>query len=170
MAAAEIVSERLVLPYWAESWRPVAGASVQQRMMPRSAEANIEAKIVKVGVNEFSCIGHLVTRAVVNSRKVQVVAINDPFTDFSHMVYMFQYDSSHGHFKSTVKAENRKLVINGNVLDNDIKKAMKAAAEGPMKGILGYTEDQIVLCDFNGDIHSSIFDAAGGIALNDNLV
>lgn len=51
-----------------------------------------------------------------------------------------------------------------------IKKVMKAAAEGPMKGVLGYTEEQVVSTDFNGDPHSSTFDAAAGIALNDNFV
>ncbi|XP_072892794.1 LOW QUALITY PROTEIN: glyceraldehyde-3-phosphate dehydrogenase [Hemitrygon akajei] len=53
---------------------------------------------------------------------------------------------------------------------DEIKKAVKAAAEGPMKGILGYTEDQVVSTDFNGDTHSSIFDAGAGIALNNNFV
>jgi len=52
----------------------------------------------------------------------------------------------------------------------DIKKAMKAASEGPMKGILGYTEDEVVSSDFNGDPRTSIFDAKAGIALNDNFV
>uniref|UniRef100_V9L343 Glyceraldehyde-3-phosphate dehydrogenase n=1 Tax=Callorhinchus milii TaxID=7868 RepID=V9L343_CALMI len=52
----------------------------------------------------------------------------------------------------------------------DIKKAVKAAADGPMKGILGYTEDQVVSTDFNGDTHSSIFDASAGIALTDTFV
>jgi glyceraldehyde 3-phosphate dehydrogenase len=51
-----------------------------------------------------------------------------------------------------------------------IKKAMKAAAEGPMKGILGYTEDAVVSTDFLGDARSSIFDADAGISLNDNFV
>lgn len=51
-----------------------------------------------------------------------------------------------------------------------IKAAMKAAAEGPMKGILGYTEDSVVSTDFIGDSHSSIFDAGAGISLNDNFV
>ncbi|KAK1895393.1 Glyceraldehyde-3-phosphate dehydrogenase [Dissostichus eleginoides] len=52
----------------------------------------------------------------------------------------------------------------------DIKKVVKAAADGPMKGILGYTEDQVVSTDFNGDLHSSIFDAGAGIALNEHFV
>lgn len=53
---------------------------------------------------------------------------------------------------------------------DDIKKVVKAAADGPLKGILGYTEEQVVSSDFNGDDHSSIFDAGAGIALNKNFV
>lgn len=52
----------------------------------------------------------------------------------------------------------------------DIKKAMKEAAEGELKGILGYTEDEVVSQDFVGDARTSIFDAKAGIALNDNFV
>jgi glyceraldehyde 3-phosphate dehydrogenase len=52
----------------------------------------------------------------------------------------------------------------------DIKAKVKAAAEGPLKGILGYTEDDVVSSDFIGDTHSSYFDAAAGIPLNDNFV
>jgi glyceraldehyde 3-phosphate dehydrogenase len=52
----------------------------------------------------------------------------------------------------------------------DIKKAMKAASEGAMKGILAYTEDEVVSSDFIGDSHTSIFDAKAGISLNDNFV
>ncbi|MBC7452091.1 MAG: type I glyceraldehyde-3-phosphate dehydrogenase [Cytophagales bacterium] len=51
-----------------------------------------------------------------------------------------------------------------------IKKAMKAASEGDMKGILGYTEDEVVSTDFLGDPRTSIFDAKAGISLNDNFV
>ncbi|KAE8149613.1 glyceraldehyde-3-phosphate dehydrogenase [Aspergillus avenaceus] len=53
---------------------------------------------------------------------------------------------------------------------DDIKKAIKAASEGELKGILGYTEDDIVSSDLNGDDHSSIFDAKAGIALNDHFI
>jgi glyceraldehyde 3-phosphate dehydrogenase len=51
-----------------------------------------------------------------------------------------------------------------------IKDVMKAASEGDLKGILGYTEDDVVSEDFKGDPRTSIFDAKAGIALNDNFV
>ena len=52
----------------------------------------------------------------------------------------------------------------------DICKAIKAAAEGPMKGVLGYTEDDVVSTDFLGEVCTSVFDAKAGIQLSDNFV
>jgi glyceraldehyde 3-phosphate dehydrogenase len=51
-----------------------------------------------------------------------------------------------------------------------IKAAMKAASEGPMAGILGYTEDEVVSNDFLGESCTSVFDAKAGIALTDTFV
>ena len=53
---------------------------------------------------------------------------------------------------------------------DEIKKAIKDAADGDLKGILGYTEDEVVSSDFITDPRTSIFDAKAGIALNDNFV
>ncbi len=52
----------------------------------------------------------------------------------------------------------------------DICAAMKAASEGAMKGVLGYTEDKVVATDFRGNTHPSIFDAEAGIALDKTFV
>jgi len=46
----------------------------------------------------------------------------------------------------------------------------RAASEGPLKGIMGYTEEDLVSTDFTGDSRSSIFDAKAGIALNEHFV
>lgn len=53
---------------------------------------------------------------------------------------------------------------------DQIKQTIKAAAEGPLKGILAYSEDELVSTDLNGNDNSSIFDAKAGISLNDNFV
>ncbi|WP_427160060.1 type I glyceraldehyde-3-phosphate dehydrogenase [Aliinostoc sp. HNIBRCY26] len=51
----------------------------------------------------------------------------------------------------------------------EICAAMKAAAEGKLAGVLGYTDEEVVSTDFQGDRHSSIFDAGAGIELNSNF-
>ncbi len=53
---------------------------------------------------------------------------------------------------------------------DEIKAAMKAASEGAMKGILGYTEEAVVSTDFVGESCTSVFDAGAGIALTDTFV
>ena len=72
-------------------------------------------------------------------------------------------------------------VIDGSVVDlvaelekkvtkEEINAAMKTAAQGPLKGILEYTEDPIVSCDIIGNAHSSVFDSLSTMVLSDNLV
>lgn len=53
---------------------------------------------------------------------------------------------------------------------DEIKAAVKEAAEGELKGIVGYTEEQVVSSDFVGDPRTCVFDAGAGIALNDTFV
>ena len=53
---------------------------------------------------------------------------------------------------------------------DEIKATIKAASEGKLKGVLGYTEDAVVSSDFLGDSHSSIFDASAGIQLSPKFV
>ena len=53
---------------------------------------------------------------------------------------------------------------------DEICAAMKKASEGELKGILGYTDEDVVSSDFLGDTHTSIFDAKAGIALTDTFV
>lgn len=53
---------------------------------------------------------------------------------------------------------------------DEIKAAVKAAAEGPLKGILGYTEDKVVSTDFIDETCTSVFDAEAGIALDKTFV
>jgi glyceraldehyde 3-phosphate dehydrogenase len=52
----------------------------------------------------------------------------------------------------------------------EIKEALKSASEGSMKGIIGYTEDDVVSSDFIGEPCTCVFDAKAGIALNDHFV
>ncbi|RWS31426.1 glyceraldehyde-3-phosphate dehydrogenase 2-like protein [Leptotrombidium deliense] len=68
--------------------------------------------MVKVGINGFGRIGRLVLRACIE-KKINVVAINDPFIDVKYMVYMFKYDSTHGRFKGDVSDDGGMLVVNG---------------------------------------------------------
>lgn len=53
---------------------------------------------------------------------------------------------------------------------DEILKVLKKASEGNLKGILGYTEDDVVSSDFIGDTHSSIVDAKAGISLSPTFV
>ena len=52
----------------------------------------------------------------------------------------------------------------------EICAAMKAASQGPMKGVLGYTDEKVVATDFRGESCTSVFDSEAGLALDDNFV
>jgi glyceraldehyde 3-phosphate dehydrogenase len=52
----------------------------------------------------------------------------------------------------------------------EICAAMKAASQGPMKGVLGYTDEKVVATDFRGESCTSVFDAEAGIALDETFV
>ncbi|MBQ7035977.1 MAG: type I glyceraldehyde-3-phosphate dehydrogenase [Clostridia bacterium] len=68
---------------------------------------------VKVGINGFGRIGRLVFRAAMETGKVDIVGINDPFIDVDYMVYMLRYDTVHGQFKGDIAVKDGKLVVNG---------------------------------------------------------
>jgi len=56
------------------------------------------------------------------------------------------------------------------VTKEEVNAALKKASEGPLKGILGYTEEPLVSIDFKGDTRSSIIDGLSTMVLEDNMV
>ncbi|MDH4050366.1 MAG: type I glyceraldehyde-3-phosphate dehydrogenase [Rubrivivax sp.] len=71
---------------------------------------------------------------------------------------------------SDVSVVDLTVELNKEASYDDICKAMKAASEGPMKGVLKYTEDKVVATDFRGEPCTSVFDADAGIALDKTFV
>jgi len=71
---------------------------------------------------------------------------------------------------SDVSVVDLTVELNTEASYEDICKAMKAASEGAMKGVLGYTEDKVVATDFRGESCTSVFDAEAGIALDKTFV
>ena len=72
--------------------------------------------MIKMGINGFGRIGRLSLRYALERDDVQVVAINDPFTDLAYMEYMLRYDSVHGRFKGTIEQKDGNLVVNGKTI------------------------------------------------------
>ena len=68
---------------------------------------------LKVGINGFGRIGRLVFRAAIETGKVDIVGINDPFIDLDYMVYMAKYDTVHGQFKHEVSTDGTNLIVDG---------------------------------------------------------
>lgn len=71
---------------------------------------------------------------------------------------------------STVSVVDFTALLKKNTTKEEINAAIKAAAEGPMKGILAYTEEPLVSIDLKGDPHSSIFSAVDTMVLGGNFV
>ncbi len=71
---------------------------------------------------------------------------------------------------SDVSVVDLTVELNKDASYDDICKAMKAASEGPLKGVLGYTTEKVVSTDFRGNTCPSIFDADAGIALDKSFV
>jgi len=73
----------------------------------------MEKQGVKLGINGFGRIGRLVCRAAIESGKVEVVGVNEPFMDLDYMVYQFKYDTAHGKWSGEVTKSGDMLVVNG---------------------------------------------------------
>lgn len=71
---------------------------------------------------------------------------------------------------SDVSVVDLTCVLEKGATMDEIKAAMKAAADGELKGVLKYTEDDVVSTDFRGESATSIFDAKAGISLDANFV
>ncbi|CAE6483714.1 MAG TPA: type I glyceraldehyde-3-phosphate dehydrogenase [Nitrosomonas nitrosa] len=71
---------------------------------------------------------------------------------------------------SDVSVVDLTVELNKDATYEEICNVMKAASEGPMKGILGYTADKVVSTDFRGESCTSVFDAEAGISLDKNFV
>ena len=71
---------------------------------------------------------------------------------------------------SDVSVIDLTIELNKEATYKEICAAMKAASEGAMKGVLGYTEDKVVATDFRGESCTSVFDAEAGIALDGTFV
>jgi len=71
---------------------------------------------------------------------------------------------------ATVSVIDFVAVTSRPVTAESVNAALKSAADGPMKGLLGYTEDQLVSSDFRGDERSSIVDAASTMVTGENLL
>ena len=71
---------------------------------------------------------------------------------------------------SDVSVVDLTVELNKEASYEDICKAMKAASEGALKGVLGYTDEKVVATDFRGCTTPSVFDAGAGIALDTTFV
>jgi len=69
-------------------------------------------KKIKIGINGFGRIGQMVAR-MAKETDIEIVAVNDPFSDLEYMAYQFKYDSTHGKYPGEVGTADGKLMIDG---------------------------------------------------------
>ncbi|KAI3501001.1 hypothetical protein L1887_36831 [Cichorium endivia] len=102
---------------------------------------------VKIGINGFGRIGRLVARVALLSDDIELVAVNDPFINHHHRL--------HGTFPNPTAGDQEREVMQlveiATPTNLDFVQIYMAESEGSMKGILGYTEDDVVSTDFVGD-------------------
>merc|ERR1711916_204028 len=129
-----------------------------------SCTTNCLAPIVKVLEDEFGIVEGLMTTVHASTAAAKAVGKVIPAVDGKLTGMAFRVPTP------DVSVVDLTCRLDKSASYDDIKAAMMKAAEGPMKGVLAYTEEDVVSMDFRGDPHSSIFDAKAGIALNDNFV
>ena len=109
--------------------------------------AKIFAKIIPTATGAAKAIGKVLPSL---DGKMQAMAMRVPVQDGS--------------------ATDLVVTLRRDVTLDEVNAAFKAAAEGPLKGILRYTEDPIVSTDIVGDPHSCIYDALAAIVPGDNMI
>jgi len=157
-----------------------------------SCTTNCLAPVAKVLHDNFGLVQGLVTtvHAYTNDQRVGDLLHKDPRRARAAAVNIIPTTTGAARaVGKVIPALNGKLnglslrvpVVNGSIVDlvavtektvtsEAVNAAMKQAAEGPMKGILSYTEDPLVSTDIIGDPHSSIFDAASTMVLGEKMV
>ncbi len=98
--------------------------------------------VVKLGINGFGRIGRLVCRIALERDDIDVVAINNPFTDINYLAYLFKYDSVHGIFKHDVIVKENQLLIG--------TKTINVYSEEKPLEIPWYKHNVDVVCESSG--------------------
>ena len=98
--------------------------------------------MVKIGINGFGRIGRLVCRIALERDDVEVVAINNPYTEIDYLIYLFKYDSVHGKYKDDIKGENGNIIIG--------KTVIKVYGEKDPSKIPWKEHDVDVVCESSG--------------------
>ncbi len=69
--------------------------------------------VIKIGINGFGRIGRLVCRIAMEREDVEIVAINNPFTEIDYLLYLFKHDSVHGTYDKSISIDGNCIIIDG---------------------------------------------------------